>query len=156
MIGVSNMNLPVRLKELRKKKNNMTQEEVAEKIHISRQTLSNWETGKSYPDLQKSLLYLCELYNTTLYDLVNQDITTMKSKVIRRDIYILAYLFLMSIIVFILSIVAFIKINLFISIVTISLSIACLTVTSLKLERIKKENNITTFNEVIKFINKCE
>jgi transcriptional regulator with XRE-family HTH domain len=155
MIGVSNMNLPVRLKELRKKKNNMTQEEVAEKIHISRQTLSNWETGKSYPDLQ-SLLYLCELYNTTLYDLVNQDITTMKSKVIRRDIYILAYLFLMSIIVFILSIVAFIKINLFISIVTISLSIACLTVTSLKLERIKKENNITTFNEVIKFINKCE
>jgi transcriptional regulator with XRE-family HTH domain len=154
MIGVSNMNLPVRLKELRKK-NNMTQEEVAEKIHISRQTLSNWETGKSYPDLQ-SLLYLCELYNTTLYDLVNQDITTMKSKVIRRDIYILAYLFLMSIIVFILSIVAFIKINLFISIVTISLSIACLTVTSLKLERIKKENNITTFNEVIKFINKCE
>jgi transcriptional regulator with XRE-family HTH domain len=155
MIGVSNMNLPVRLKELRKKKHNMTQEEVAEKIHISRQTLSNWETGKSYPDLQ-SLLYLLELYNTTLYDLVNQDITTMKSKVIRRDIYILAYLFLMSIIVFILSIVAFIKINLFISIVTISLSIACLTVTSLKLERIKKENNITTFNEVIKFINKCE
>ena len=30
----------------------MTQENVAEKINVSRQTISNWENEKSYPDLQ--------------------------------------------------------------------------------------------------------
>ena len=30
---------------------NLSQEELAEKVYVTRQTISNWETGKSYPDI---------------------------------------------------------------------------------------------------------
>ena len=30
----------------------LTQDELAERLYVSRQTISNWETGKSYPDAQ--------------------------------------------------------------------------------------------------------
>lgn len=35
-----------------RKKNGLSQDEFAELFHISRQTVSNWENGKSYPDLE--------------------------------------------------------------------------------------------------------
>lgn len=30
---------------------NLTQEDLAERVYVTRQTISNWETGKSYPDI---------------------------------------------------------------------------------------------------------
>lgn len=44
------MELERRLAELRKEKN-VSQEELAEKLYVSRQTISNWERGKTYPDI---------------------------------------------------------------------------------------------------------
>ena len=32
---------------------NLSQEELAEKIYVTRQTISNWENDKSYPDIQR-------------------------------------------------------------------------------------------------------
>ena len=43
------MELERRLVELRKE--NLSQEELAEKLYVSRQTISNWERGKTYPDI---------------------------------------------------------------------------------------------------------
>lgn len=40
----------------------LTQEQVAEKIQVSRQTISNWENEKSYPDII-SVINLSDLYN---------------------------------------------------------------------------------------------
>lgn len=37
---------------------NLSQEELAEKVYVTRQTISNWETGKSYPDIHSLLLLL--------------------------------------------------------------------------------------------------
>ena len=45
------MELGRRITELRKA-NNLTQEGLAERCSVTRQTISNWETGKSYPDLE--------------------------------------------------------------------------------------------------------
>lgn len=56
------------LTELRKI-HSLTQEELAEKLGISRQTLSKWETGESLPDIEKSRA-LAELFGVTLDDLV--------------------------------------------------------------------------------------
>lgn len=53
-----------------RKLNNMSQEELAEMVDVSRQTLSKWETGESLPDIQKSML-LAEIFKVTLDDLVN-------------------------------------------------------------------------------------
>ncbi len=54
------MNMGNQLYELRKSKN-LSQEEVAEKLHVTRQTISKWETNQSVPDLDK-IVPLCELY----------------------------------------------------------------------------------------------
>lgn len=55
--------------ELRKY-NNMSQEELAEKLGVSRQTLSKYEIGESVPDIEKCAI-LAEIFGITLDDLVN-------------------------------------------------------------------------------------
>ncbi len=59
----------INLKRLRKI-NQYTQEEVAEKINVSRQAVAKWENGESTPDIN-SCIALAKLYNVTIDDLVN-------------------------------------------------------------------------------------
>jgi transcriptional regulator with XRE-family HTH domain len=51
---------------------NLTQEELAEKIGVSRQTISNWENGRSYPDIV-SIIFLSDIYDMTLDSLLKGD-----------------------------------------------------------------------------------
>ena len=62
------MNLSAKLQLLRKK-NGLSQEELAERLGISRQAISKWESGQSTPDLNK-LILLSEIYNVTIDSLV--------------------------------------------------------------------------------------
>lgn len=55
-----------------RKINHMSQEELADKVAVSRQTLSKWETGDSLPNIEKSKL-LAEIFGVTLDDLVNYE-----------------------------------------------------------------------------------
>ena len=55
-----------------RKMRGMTQEELAEKIDVSRQTLSKYETGESLPDVEKSRL-IAEVFDVTLDELVNYE-----------------------------------------------------------------------------------
>lgn len=50
----------------------LTQEKAAEKIDVSRQTISNWENEKSYPDII-SVIALSELYSVSLDELLKGD-----------------------------------------------------------------------------------
>lgn len=61
--------ISMNLKTLRKI-NNYTQEEVAEKISVSRQSVAKWENNESIPDIN-SCAKLAKLYNVTLDNLVN-------------------------------------------------------------------------------------
>lgn len=56
---------------LKQKRNELklTQEEVAEKIHVSRQTISNWENGRNLPDLS-SLILISDIYDVSLDELI--------------------------------------------------------------------------------------
>ena len=65
------MDIAQRLKEARAAVG-LTQEQAAEKIFVSRVTLSHWENGKSLPDIA-SLLSLSELYGISLDELVKGD-----------------------------------------------------------------------------------
>lgn len=56
-----------------RKQNKMTQEQVAEKLEISRQTVSNWELNQTKPDLDQ-LIGLSRLYNVSLDELAEIDI----------------------------------------------------------------------------------
>ena len=62
------MNLGEKLFELRKNKN-LTQDDVAEKLNVTRQTVSKWETNLSTPDFDK-IVPLCELYEITPNELL--------------------------------------------------------------------------------------
>ena len=57
----------------------LSQEDLADRLYITRQTLSNWETGKTYPDIN-SLLRLSELFHISLDELVKGDIQAMEEK----------------------------------------------------------------------------
>ncbi len=46
---------------------NLSQEELADKVYVSRQTISNWENNKSYPDIN-SLKLLTSIFNVSLDD----------------------------------------------------------------------------------------
>ena len=55
-----------------RRKSGLSQEQLAEKIGVSRQAISKWESGTSTPELEK-LLALSECFNMTLDDLVKEE-----------------------------------------------------------------------------------
>lgn len=65
------MNISNKLKQARISEN-LTQEVVAEKIGVSRQTISNWENAKTYPDIS-SVILLSDIYGMTLDSLLKGD-----------------------------------------------------------------------------------
>lgn len=66
------MKLSENLKRLRKD-NNLSQEQLAEKLGVSRQAVSKWESGQSYPEMDKVLL-ICKLFNYNIDELMNENI----------------------------------------------------------------------------------
>ena len=62
------MDIGEKLFELRKGKG-LSQEEVAEKLNVTRQTVSKWETNQSTPDFDK-IMPICELYGITTEELL--------------------------------------------------------------------------------------
>lgn len=65
------MNVEERLKFYRVR-SGMSQDQVAEEINVSRQTISKWENGKSSPDVD-SIVRLADLYNISLDELLRSD-----------------------------------------------------------------------------------
>lgn len=65
------MELSDRIKEERNKLN-LSQDALANKLHVSRQAISKWEIGQSYPDLEK-LIQLSDIFEITLDELVKGD-----------------------------------------------------------------------------------
>lgn len=59
------------IKQLRTE-HNLTQEEVAQKLHVTRQTISNWENGNNYPDLD-TLTAISKLYDISVDELLDGD-----------------------------------------------------------------------------------
>ncbi len=59
-----------------RKQNKMSQEEVAEKIEVSRQALAKWESGRSEPDIGHCAA-LAKLYDVTIDELVSQTNSAM-------------------------------------------------------------------------------
>ncbi len=65
------------LRNLRKSKK-LSQEDLAEKMNVSRQSVSKWETGDAYPEMN-NILELCKIFNCHINDLVNDSIIDIDS-----------------------------------------------------------------------------
>lgn len=72
--------------QIRKYRNERTlsQEALAEKVYVSRQTVSNWENDKSYPDVN-SLVLLSEVFEISLDQLIKGDVEMMREQINQTD-----------------------------------------------------------------------
>ena len=80
--GGNDVELGAHIKRYRTERG-MSQEDLAARIYVSRQTVSNWETDKTYPDVE-SLLLLSVLFDTTIDELIKGDVEAMKD-VLKND-----------------------------------------------------------------------
>ena len=65
------------LRNLRKTKK-ISQEKLAEKVGVSRQSVSKWECGEAYPEMD-NILTLCNIFHCKINDLVHEDLTDINS-----------------------------------------------------------------------------
>ncbi|WP_286356612.1 helix-turn-helix transcriptional regulator [Ileibacterium valens] len=63
----------------------LSQEELAKRIYVSRQTISNWENEKSYPDIH-SLLLLSNLFGVPVDELIKGDLKKMKQEINQEEV----------------------------------------------------------------------
>ena len=148
------MELGQRIKDYRNL-NKMSQEELAERVYVSRQTISSWENDKSYPDIH-SLLMLSEIFNVSLDDLVKGDIEIMKEKINENVISRFKKDSVIYGILLILSIILIVPMNKYFGIIgdLIWLSIFAVSMYyAIRLEKVKKENDIYTYKEIVAFQN---
>ena len=61
-----------RLQEVRKR-SGLTQEEFAEQLQVSRQSVSRWESGRSYPEMEK-IIFICKRYGVTMDELFEEEV----------------------------------------------------------------------------------
>ena len=61
-----------------RKENNITQEQLADKLNVSRQAVSKWESETAYPDTEK-LIQISKLFKVSLDELINDNVDTTKN-----------------------------------------------------------------------------
>ena len=152
MQGGEEMELGKQIKKHRQKAQ-LSQEELANRVYVSRQTISNWENDKSYPDVN-SLVLLSEIFQLSLDSLIKGDIEVMKEVIQKEEIAKMnryGTIYAMLLIVTVLSTVplfmwlgtwAFIPWG---SLWAVSLYFA------LKVEKVKKDNDVQTYKEIVAF-----
>ena len=133
---------------------NMSQVELANRLGVTKQSVSNWENGRTYPDLQ-SLLRLSDLFGLSLDELIKGDIETMKEEINRLEIQkmnrwggILALLMLTLMLLpapllKLLDTAGFLLVMAPLFLVGMAVA--------LKVEKIKKDNDVHTYKEILAF-----
>ena len=66
------------LKKIRKE-HNLSQEELADELGVSRQAISKWESSQAYPEMDK-IIMLCDKFNLNIDDLLHRDIKEVKGE----------------------------------------------------------------------------
>ena len=133
----------------------LSQEDLAERIYVSRQTVSNWENDKTYPDVE-SLLLLSVLFDKTVDELIKGDVEAMK-EIIENDAKKMQMLALAGMVVAITGAVAVVCGISFWDWGIVPSCIIGLLVWGIgmfmlvKAERLKKEHDLVTYRELVAF-----
>ena len=132
----------------------LSQEELAEAVYVTRQTVSNWETGKSYPDIQ-SLLRLSALYGVSLDQLIKGDAERMKEKINDDEIRAFNRLSNVFALMMVLSLLAWAPLAYFLHRWGMALAVILFAFTfflALRLEKEKKKYDIQSYKEIVAFL----
>lgn len=147
------MELSSQIKKYRAEKG-WNQETLAEKAFVSRQTVSNWENEKSYPDVH-SLLILSGLFGVSLDELVKGDVQAMKEEIRKEDvnqfrkwmwIYAAMFLAMMLLPLPLVKFFGWAGAAVYAAYSAITIAVA------FKVERLKKKGNIRTYKEITAYL----
>ncbi|MBR6536646.1 MAG: helix-turn-helix transcriptional regulator [Lachnospiraceae bacterium] len=132
---------------------NLSQEELAERVYVSRQTISNWENDKSYPDVH-SLVLLSEIFQISLDKLIKGDIERMREEIKKEEVtklnrYGMIYTVLFA--VMLVSVVPLVHWLGNLGFIPWGVIFAITMYFALKVEKVKKDNDIQTYKEIVAF-----
>lgn len=146
------MELGKHIKKYRQEKQ-LSQEELANRIYVTRQTVSNWENDKSYPDVN-SLLLLSEIFQISLDRLIKGDIDTMKEVIIKEEVTKLKCYGTIYTVLLIATVISAVPIFMWIGMwafIPWGIIFVITMYVAIKVERIKKNNDIQTYKEIVAF-----
>ena len=131
----------------------LSQEELAEKIFVSRQTISNWENDKNYPDI-KSLVLMSEVFQVSLDNLIKGDLERMKKEIdaqeylrFQKDSSIFTVLLIAALVLP----APFVKLWKWVGLALYMVLYVIGMVFAIRVEKYKKKYDIQTYKEIVAF-----
>lgn len=133
--------------------NKLSQEELADRIYVSRQTISNWENDKNYPDIN-SLVLLSEVSKVSLDKLIKGDIEIMKDVIKKEEVDKMNHYGKIYTIMLIVTVVSAVPLFMWLGVWAL-IPWGLIWMVSLyfasKIEKIKKDNDVQTYKEIVAF-----
>ena len=133
--------------------NKLSQEELADRIYVSRQTISNWENDKSYPDIN-SLVLLSVAFKISLDSLIKGDIETMKDVIQKEEVDKMNRYGKIYTIMLIVTVVSAAPLFMWLGLWAL-IQWGIVWMVSMyfasKIEKIKKDNDVQTYKEIVAF-----
>ena len=134
-----------------RERDQFSQEELAAKIYVSRQTISNWENNRSYPDIQ-NLMLLSVLFNVSLDELVNEDVDVMKKEIDRKSWNRYGYVMVVASMLGLFVMVPALGYDLSLLKISAGVLIGLSFMASVKVERLKAQYDINTYQDILAFL----
>ena len=131
----------------------LSKEDLASRVYVSRQTISNWENDKSYPDVS-SLVLLSEIFQISLDELIKGDIETMKEVIKKEEIEKMNRYGVIYTLLLIATAVSAVPLFMWLghwAMIPWGMIFACAMVYAFKIEKVKKGNDVHTYREIVAF-----
>ena len=143
-------------KQIRKHRTELgiSQEELAERVYVTRQTVSNWENERSYPDI-RSLVLLSTVFGVSLDILVKGDVKQMKEQIKEEEICVLrkeSLIYALLLGATILLAIPLVRLLGWFGVMLWCGLIAVALVQSIRVEKLKKLHDIQTYREIVAFL----
>ena len=152
MQGGDGMELGKQIK-MHRQEAELSQEELANRVYVSRQTISNWENDKSYPDVN-SLVLLSEIFQISLDKLIKGDIGAMKEVIQKEEIEKMNRYGRIYTIMLIATVVSVVPLFMWLGVwafIPWGIIWAVSMYFALKIEKIKKDNDVQSYKEIVAF-----
>lgn len=146
------MELGNQIKHYRNEKG-LSQEELAERVYVTRQSISNWENNKNYPDIN-SLVLLSEVFEISIDNLIKGDLEQMKKEINSEEVKKLNFYAAMMGILMLVAFISLMPLIKFIGLygfIPYFVLVGCAMFFAIKVEKIKKDNDIQTYKEILAF-----
>lgn len=152
ILGGEEMELGKQIKKHRQEVQ-LSQEKLADRVYVSRQTISNWENDKSYPDVN-SLVLLSEIFQISLDNLIKGDIEVMKDVIQKEEIVKMNRYGKIYTIMLIVTAVSAVPLFMWLGVwafIPWGIIWALSMYFAFQVEKVKKDNDVQTYKEIVAF-----